>query len=497
MPWVTPKEAQKALRLSESGLAHRKRSGAVKARPNPYRTGRFEYWIDENGQKPPEQEVFAEKEQKPPVFDENGPKQAEMPQFEVTLEPAEDAPYYHDGQQDTYIFSLPSHHKAFVVPGDTVRALVAAYSNADGAPTSQDELARRFGWRRQTVIEVLRALRKTHTSGPYTDEILASTDEASLVEDLVRAKEERVLTVAERIRWDQIKKYAEQAERLDRFIFDRLKAMDLPPAAPRPPRVRLKGSPEKLTVQMTPTDLHFGSDGYAYDGGERYTRDTCAKRLVEKAGIAVERVLRYGAVQDWVVGIGGDWFHVDNPQHQTTRGTPMDVDGTYSEILREGCALFEEYITILRGAGEVHLHFMGGNHDWSSSLFLLQWMRVRYHDAPDVHVHHEIHPRIYLERGKNLIGLSHGDGAKYADLPALMMHEAGEALARCPYRYYYTGHLHHEVMDNKGVVLFKMPSLAGSDRWHTKQGYVGSRKALVAYVHDHEEGLVARISASV
>lgn len=496
MVWMSLPEAAAALKLSESGIRNRRKTGNLRSRPHATYRNRYEYWVEKSPDQPEKEPEKAEKSPDPPKKAEKEQNSAPEERFELDLEPGEDAPYYFDKPNDTYIFSLPSHAKAFVMPGDTVRSINAAYSNADGAPAGVEEIARRHGLRRQTVIELLRALRKTHASGPYTDEVLASTPEDELVEDLVRAKEERVLTKAERIRWDQIKKYAEKAERLDRFIFDRLKAMDMP-VLPRPPRVRRKGLTETLSVQMTPTDLHYGSDGYAYDGGERYTREVCAKRLVEKTNVAVERVTRYGNVQDWIVGIGSDWFHVDNPQHQTTRGTPMDVDGTYSEILREGCALFEEYITILRGAGDVHLHFMGGNHDWSSSLFLLQWMRVRFHDAPDVHVHYEVNPRIYIERGKNLIGLTHGDSGKFSDLPITMMSEAGEALARCPHRYYFTGHLHHELIDNRGVMLFKQPSLAGADRWHHKNGFVGSREALIGYVFDHDEGLVARISASV
>jgi hypothetical protein len=35
-----------------------------------------------------------------------------------------------------------------------------------------------------------------------------------------------------------------------------------------------------------------------------------------------------------------------------------------------------------------------------------------------------------------------------------------------------------------------MPSLAGTDNWHFKQGYK-SRKALVAYVVDQKRGVIA------
>ena len=52
--------------------------------------------------------------------------------------------------------------------------------------------------------------------------------------------------------------------------------------------------------------------------------------------------------------------------------------------------------------------------------------------------------RKYFKYHNNLIGTTHGDGAKENDLPLLMAHEAKEDWAVVNHRYFYTHHIHHK-----------------------------------------------------
>ena len=45
---------------------------------------------------------------------------------------------------------------------------------------------------------------------------------------------------------------------------------------------------------------------------------------------------------------GSDWFHVDNHQGATTKGTPQDMSGSPAQILLTGCELAREHIDLLR-----------------------------------------------------------------------------------------------------------------------------------------------------
>jgi len=65
-------------------------------------------------------------------------------------------------------------------------------------------------------------------------------------------------------------------------------------------------------------------------------------------------------------------------------------------------------------------------------------------------------------------------------------------------------HLHHKqthkFMSGKdfiGVTAEYLRTPSPSDSWHTKQGYVGSKKAIEAFVHSFENGQVARLTHHV
>ena len=75
--------------------------------------------------------------------------------------------------------------------------------------------------------------------------------------------------------------------------------------------------------------------------------------------------------------------------------------------------------------------------------------------------------RKYFMYGKNLIGASHGDGAKEKDLPMLMSVEAKEHWTKAVHRYWYLHHIHHKMAkDYIGVTVEYLRSPSGTDRRH-------------------------------
>jgi hypothetical protein len=113
----------------------------------------------------------------------------------------------------------------------------------------------------------------------------------------------------------------------------------------------------------------------------------------------------------------------------------------------------------------------------------------------DVTVKLDRQPRVYRTYGKNLLGFVHGDGVKKTqDMAGLMAREAASEWSACPFRTIYTGHLHYEKSETDvafGVTRRQIPSLSGTDRWHSLNGFVGSPKSLPVYLHDRQRGLVA------
>jgi hypothetical protein len=115
-----------------------------------------------------------------------------------------------------------------------------------------------------------------------------------------------------------------------------------------------------------------------------------------------------------------------------------------------------------------------------------------YANCPDVTVDNEPAQRKYVEFGRCMVLLTHGDKGKREDYPLLMATEQPAMFGRTLYREAHTGHLHQtKVQEYHGVRVRILPSLAGADAWHAENGYVGNIRAAEAFVWSADEGLVA------
>ena len=88
-----------------------------------------------------------------------------------------------------------------------------------------------------------------------------------------------------------------------------------------------------------------------------------------------------------------------------------------------------------------------------------------------------------------------------ADRPLLMANEAPSLWAKTKYRYVYLHHIHHKQTtkfqsgkDYQGVTVEYLRSPSGSDAWHHRNGYVGAKKAIEAFIHSKDYGQIARLT---
>ena len=125
--------------------------------------------------------------------------------------------YYFDEGRDIYVVHLPSKKRPFAVKGDFWRSIRSAYSNWDENPSTVNEICRKFSLSRRTAIELIKCMGLTHDSSPYTDEFMANSDEEQLVKDLLRQKEERILTKYQRKEWQKVKRDAERYRNVSLF----------------------------------------------------------------------------------------------------------------------------------------------------------------------------------------------------------------------------------------------------------------------------------------
>lgn len=400
--------------------------------------------------------------------------------------------YWFDKDRDLYVVHLPSRKRPLAIPAVKWRSIKEAYSNWDGAPASVNEISRKQGLSRKTVIELLRVMGVTHDSSPWTDEEMQDTHPIDLVEDLLRKKEERVLVKAQQKEWSRIKKDADKFRRrefLKDNVFERLIQTS---KEYKVREINLPEAKEAYSVVISPTDFHWGKYGPEF-GGDPYNREIAKERLFEATEQLFGRLVDRGQPDIIYLALGGDGLHIDNQGKTTTRGTMQDCDGTPEELAWSWVELCREYVDFVRGFAPVKLFVIAGNHDYYTSTLLRAAMKGWFHSTENVDVEESLLNRQYAVYGNSLLSFLHGDIGKVKDWPAIIAGEQRVNWGKTKYKFIFTGHYHteRELPTFGNVTVFRMPSLAGTDAWHAKSGYK-SRKALTAYVVSRERGVIAQ-----
>ena len=98
----------------------------------------------------------------------------------------------------------------------------------------------------------------------------------------------------------------------------------------------------------------------------------------------------------------------------------------------------------------------------------------------------------YLEFGKNLIGVTHGDRIKLEDLNGIMSVDAAEDWGRTEHRYWYTGHIHHrKILELRGCLVESFRSLVARDAYTDSHGFRSGRD-MYCIVLDKDHGEIER-----
>jgi predicted phosphodiesterase len=401
---------------------------------------------------------------------------------------------YYDSNNDKYIVMMEAVDGLIVIDGDKHRAMKQAYSDVGGGLTV-DDMAREFDMPAAMISEYIKVNKWKHGMQPFTDEEIKANTLDDMVENFLDIRKLEIMKKAERKKWKNIEKDAAQYTLLRSTLADDFLEIlkDHKPASVKSRKMKVD---KKYAVVLSPTDLHFGKYGWVDEVGETYDLDEARARVLDKTE---ELLARLPSKPDkFYVGVGSDWFHVDNDIGTTTKGTTQDMAGSPAQILMQGCDLARQHIDLLRTVSEVELVFMGGNHDRHTSIMLMLYLEAYYKDCKDVIVTVSPHIRQYVTYGNNLIGFTHGDGKVMNKLSTLMAHEARKDWGKTVNHLWFHGHLHHQQMrEMGGCLVVQLPSLAGEDRYHSRNGYSMARAGLSAYMIDEEKGLIGSLFAPV
>ena len=268
---------------------------------------------------------------------------------------------------------------------------------------------------------------------------------------------------------------------------------DLQKFSPVFPEIKRTASKEGHLLVIDPADIHVGKLARAFETGEDYNSQIAVKRVLKGVQGILDKTSGFNIDQILFVG-GNDILHIDTPKRMTTSGTPQDTDGMWYDNFLIAKQLYIDVLTMLLPIANVHFVFNPSNHDYTNGFFLADVIKTYFKDCKNITFDCSIAHRKYYSYFNNLIGTTHGDGAKQSDLPLLMAHESTD-WSTCKHRYIYTHHVHHKTAkDHIGVTIESLRSPSASDSWHSRNGYTGVPKAIEGFLHHKEFGQISRIT---
>jgi cob(I)alamin adenosyltransferase len=274
-------------------------------------------------------------------------------------------------------------------------------------------------------------------------------------------------------------------------IFERLAKHA--PKYPTPAKVK-NNSGEPFLAVLGLFDVHFGKLCWAAETGDNY--DTKAAEQVYRN--AVDDMIAEGSgkpIDRFLLPLGNDFYHIDNSRSTTYAGTPQDVDGRYAKVIEAGEMAVVWAVERLSAIAPVDVVWVPGNHDPTTSYHLARTVAAWFRRCPRVAVDASPNPRKYLAYGSTLIGLTHGNEERFADLPAIMATERATEWAGASCREWLVGHQHRSrqfqtkpVDTHLGTTVRVLRSLAGTDAWHHRKGYVGGTHSAEVYFYGRQRG---------
>lgn len=269
---------------------------------------------------------------------------------------------------------------------------------------------------------------------------------------------------------------------------------DLQAFAPKFKKLERIENKDSYLLVIDPADIHIGKLCSAFESGESYNNQIAVKRVLEGVRGILSKVSSFNI--DKILFIGGnDILHIDNPQRTTTSGTPQDTDGMWHSNFLIAKQLYVDVLEMLLTVADVHFTFNPSNHDYTNGFFLSQVIETYFKNCKNITFDCGIAHRKAFQYHSNLIGTTHGDGAKQMDLPLLMAVEFAKEWAETKHRYIYTHHVHHKTSkDYAGITVESLRSPSGTDSWHHRNGYQHAPKAVEGFLHCKENGQIARIT---
>ncbi len=342
-------------------------------------------------------------------------------------------------------------------------------------PTGRNELSRQLRMGKATATAVLKELARQGFSPGH--------DMTRTVPDGFHVRGVSTLYGSDgKIKGQWVKSQKDQEARLETLL-EQFKCIDQPYRGKSETPPAPEHCNEDLMVVYPMGDPHLGMYSWAAETGQDFDLKIAESNLVA----AVDRLVGLAPPAERALIINvGDFFHSDNLSNQTTRSRHvLDVDSRWPKVVAVGIRTMRRCID---RALERHAHVTVineiGNHDDHTSIFLSLCLAQYYENNPRVEIDTSPAHFHYVRFGANLIGVTHGNNTKPADLPGIMACDRAQDWGCTKHRYWYTGHIHHDTLkEYPGCVVETFRTLAARDAWHHEQGYRSGRDMKLDVLH--------------
>jgi hypothetical protein len=245
-------------------------------------------------------------------------------------------------------------------------------------------------------------------------------------------------------------------------------------------------------------DHHFGKLSWEPECGENYDVKIAKQRYLDASSYLV-RDSKNSSPEKFLIVLGNDFYHVDKGDNTTTGGTAQDADGRWQKAFLAGLECIQETINEALEIAPVDIICVPGNHDTERLFTLGVCLQGIYQNNINVTVHNSPSIKKSFVWGKNLLGFYHGhklNKGRLERLPNEMASLWPASWSDTTWREWHLGHIHSEHEDVwrfrqsetiGDVIVRRLPSLCGTDRWHYEEGY-RSLAAAEAHYYSYEHG---------
>ena len=270
---------------------------------------------------------------------------------------------------------------------------------------------------------------------------------------------------------------------------------------------KTKAHRDDILGEMAIFDAHIGMYADREEtNDESYDLDIACNRMIATA----ERMAaRFDKPHKMVVAFGGDMLHADNRSNQTEHsGNVLDVDTRFAKVAEQAEGAMIQVIEIAAQISpQVEVVVVEGNHSWHSEIWMARILNAYFRNNPNINVVMQKSDRKHIVYGDNLLVWSHGDRVRMDKWQGVIATEFAPQWGLTKHRHLKLGHIHHKKKQNatrvaipsgdtwlevQGLLVEHLSALCPSDSWHSKSGYIGSKRAISGFEYHRKHGLQTR-----